>query len=85
MGSAWCRAREARFERTYGFRSNGLPGASYLIDQRFAQLAEGLRLEWQRIAPSCSWRLTLRPWTARLLRHREPTLFLLVAGRLKGP
>lgn len=79
-GEQMTREREAQFVKRYGFPSNALPSQNYLTEKRLAALAEHYGLRWRRIAPFYGIRWMLRPWLARLRRHREPAQFYIWVG-----
>jgi SAM-dependent methyltransferase len=72
--------REARFERTWGFRGDTLGNENYLTFAGIESLATELGLSWQRLEPHYGLRWRLRPYLARLLRVREPATFQLLVG-----
>ncbi len=76
------RERQQQFERSFGVRGDALPNENYLTWDRLAALATSTGVGWRTIAPSYGWRWALRPWLARLRRHREPATFCLVVGRV---
>ncbi len=79
-GAQMVREREAAFTQKYGFPSNALPSENYLTRQRLESLAQTLRVRWRFIRPFYGWHWALRPWKARLLRHREPAQFFVIVG-----
>lgn len=80
-GAQMVRERQARFRREYGFGSQSLSHENYLTYDRLPRLAQALAVEWQVIRPFYGWRWALRPWWARLRRHRQPAQFPLIVGR----
>jgi SAM-dependent methyltransferase len=80
-GQQMVQERQKSFVEQYGFRGNALPHENYLTYGRLAELADALSLRWQIIKPFYGWRWAIRPWLARLRRHREPASFYLIAGQ----
>ena len=83
-GEQMVKERESGFQEKYGFPSNALPSENFLTYRRLEDLTRSTGLRWQLHQPSYGWRWALRPWKARLLRHREPARFLLMVGRKLG-
>lgn len=73
--------RRMYFERTYGFRSETLQSIEYLDENRLAELASALGIEWTRGQPWYGWRWTMRPWQARLKKQRPPSKFMILTAR----
>lgn len=76
--------RAAGFERTHGFASDALPSEGFLTWARLDDLGQDLGVEWTVSRPWYGWRWALRPWKARLRKHREPAAFAVVAARRTG-
>ncbi|MCB8945195.1 MAG: class I SAM-dependent methyltransferase [Ardenticatenaceae bacterium] len=72
--------RAAAFAQEHGFRGDVLPHEGFMTFGRLAELAQTMSLRWHFIKPAYGWRWAVRPWLARLRRHREPATFLLVVG-----
>lgn len=83
-GARMVEERARAFEQAYGFRSDALPSENYLTHDRLDELARRLDVSWRTIEPDYGWRWRLRPWTARLLRRREPARFLLLVASHNG-
>ncbi|HMM43685.1 MAG TPA: methyltransferase domain-containing protein [Thermomicrobiales bacterium] len=83
-GRHMLRERAAEFERTYGFASDALPSEGFLTWARLDDLGHDLGVEWTVFRPWYGWRWALRPWRARLRKHREPAAFAVVAGCRTG-
>ncbi|HVC34161.1 MAG TPA: methyltransferase, partial [Chloroflexota bacterium] len=84
-GAKMVRARDAGFQRRYGFSSVAMPTEGFLTDNRLHQLGAALGLSWQTIDPTPRWRLALRRQKARLNGRREPASFPVVVGRWTLP
>jgi ubiquinone/menaquinone biosynthesis C-methylase UbiE len=79
-GQTMVRERANRFVQEHGFRGEAIPHENYLTFARLDELAATLSIHWQMIRPFYGWRWAVRPWLARLRRHREPATFMLVVG-----
>jgi methylase of polypeptide subunit release factors len=79
-GAQMVREREERFTSEFGFPSNALPMENFLTYRRLDEIAAQVGLQWQIHQPFYGLRWALRPWKARVKRHREPARFLLIAG-----
>jgi SAM-dependent methyltransferase len=76
--------RQARFEQTYGFRSESLRSIEYLDEPALARLSDELGIQWQRTYPWYGWRWAIRPWRAILKGLRPPSRFFILYGRFRG-
>jgi SAM-dependent methyltransferase len=76
-GQTMLEEKRAGFERQFGFRSDSIPSREYLTPGSLNQLAETFSLHWKILKPWYGLKWALRPWTARLLRRREPSKFHL--------
>lgn len=83
-GARMVREREVEFEGKYGFASNAIVGEGYLTRERLEELSSELDIDWQLLTPWRGFRWALRPWRARLRRHREPAAFPLIVGRRRA-
>lgn len=73
--------REASFRQMYGFPSDAIPSENYLTFSRLTSLGAELGVGWHVVRPFYGMRWAIRPWLARLRRHREPAAFLLLEAR----
>lgn len=73
--------RRADFARRYGTRSEALPSRDYLTWEGIEDLGRRLGIRFQVITPWYGWRWALRPWIARLRRHREPSRFAILLAK----
>lgn len=80
-GRAMLSERKGALERRYGFRGHALDGEGFLTFDRLATLQDELALSSTILAPWYGIRWSLRPWTARLLRRREPARFAMIVCR----
>jgi SAM-dependent methyltransferase len=78
-GHAMVRERDASFEKNYGFR--GSPTRGFVTYAELAALEGALALRWELFEPWYGIRWWVKPWVARLRRHREPARFKLLVGR----
>ena len=80
-GQQMVQEREALFKEEYGFTEDALPHEGFLTFARLEETADMLGLTWQTIRPEYDWRWRIRPWLARVRRHREPATFLIFVGQ----
>jgi ubiquinone/menaquinone biosynthesis C-methylase UbiE len=80
IGERMVRERYARFERTYGFKSDALDSEQFLTLDRLYGLGDKLRIRWQVLRPFHGVRWSLRPLFARLRGHHPPAEFPLMVG-----
>ncbi len=80
-GRQMVREREARFERSYGFRSNALPSENYLTYQRLRELELAFKVQWDILGVFHGWRWMLQRWKAQLHQRREAANFPVIVGR----
>jgi len=73
--------RRADFARRYGTRSEALPSRDYLTWEEVEDLGRRLGIRFQAVTPWYGWRWALRPWIARLRRHREPSRFAILLAK----
>lgn len=75
--------RRAKFQETYGFRSDSISSREFLTAETMNELTRELGLAWQICRPwhGLSW--ALRPLRARLLGRREPAKFLIAWGTVE--
>ena len=79
-GQQMVQERLADFAQRYGRQEDALAHESFLTFGRLAQLAQTHSINWHYIRPHYGWCWAMRPWLARLRRHREPATFLLLVG-----
>jgi ubiquinone/menaquinone biosynthesis C-methylase UbiE len=72
--------RKAQFLNRYHFASDSLQSENYITYDRMNELGEKLGIRWRHIRPFYGIRWAIRPWLARLRRHREPAEFGLWVG-----
>jgi SAM-dependent methyltransferase len=80
-GARMVAERQARFRRTYGFASDALRSEGYLTPRRLRQLGRELRLDWQLLQPTRTWRAVVGRSVTRLRLGRVPAEFPVIVGR----
>lgn len=70
--------REAAFVRQVGFASNALPSENFLTPARLDEIAQALRLRWQRVDTVPAWRRWVRRAKVAWRGQREPAQFPLI-------
>lgn len=76
-GRAMLEERRARFQTSYGFRSDSIASCEYLTGERLAELEKTCGVEWRIARPWYGAGWALRPLKARLLARREPAKFFI--------
>lgn len=77
-GQQMVAAREAAFVRQVGFASNALPSENFLTPARLDEIAQALRLRWQRVETVPAWRRWVRRAKVAWRGQREPAQFPLI-------
>jgi SAM-dependent methyltransferase len=76
-GRAMVEERHARFQASYGFRSDSITSCEYLTPDSLARLEKACGVKWQVARPWYGLGWALRPLKARLLGRREPAKFYI--------
>jgi SAM-dependent methyltransferase len=80
-GLAMVEERHLQFLARYGFRSDAIPSLEFLDEPMLRKLANELKIDWTIRRPWYGWRWHMRPWQARLHKHRPPSRFWILVGR----
>lgn len=80
-GEAMVAERKAAYRARYGFASDALGSAEFLVDAELAALGRMLGIRWRVHRPWYGLGWALRPVRARLRRRRAPARFALLEGR----
>jgi len=84
-GEAMVAERKAAYRDRYGFASDALGSAEFLVDAELDALGADLGVRWRTLQPWYGLRWALRPLRARLRAAREPARLGLVVGRRVVP
>jgi len=82
-GEAMVAERKAAYRARYGFASDALGSAEFLVDEELVRLGESLGIVWRVRRPWYGLAWALRPVRARLRGRREPARFAVVEGALR--
>jgi len=74
--------RRTHFQAHFGTHSDSLRSCEYLTDQRLTELEKSFGLRWKRHKPWYGLRWALRPWVAKLMRRREPSVFQIYSAEV---
>jgi ubiquinone/menaquinone biosynthesis C-methylase UbiE len=80
-GLAMIEERRRLFQTRFSFPSDSIASLEYLTHRRLDELSAELGIHWQIYKPWYGLRWALRPWLARLRRHREPSRFYLYVAQ----
>lgn len=74
----------AHFRERFGTASDSVKSQEFLTDERLQRLEKALFIRWTVHHPWYGWRWAMRPWVAKLRRHREPARFRIYVARKDG-
>lgn len=77
--------RRQFFQKTFGFRGDGLMSCEYLTPERLLALAAGHNFTWNTHHVWYGLRWASRPLFSRLRKGREPSRFCIYTARVKEP
>jgi SAM-dependent methyltransferase len=73
--------RRAYFRDRFRTASDSVESQEFLTEERLRSLEEVLSIRWTMYRPWYGWRWAMRPWVARLRKHREPSKFRIYVAR----
>jgi ubiquinone/menaquinone biosynthesis C-methylase UbiE len=82
-GQQMLEERRRMFQKQFGFASDSLASREYLTRERLTALEAKHGVEWTTHKVWYGLRWAVRPLVAKLKRRREPSQFLIYAGKAK--